>query len=210
MKEFYGSGRYALAVAQGKVKLSGKIKGGFLDQNALNTLFFGTGATKGTQKAVYTDVTGSVIPATPFTVTPSIPNSGTIADDLGVMIGGVALTRVASAPTAGQYTYNAGVYTFAAADTGKRAYINFAYTMTASGAGKFDLTNLAMGATPRFKLQYYTEFQGKKTYIELASVVAPKLNLLGVKNDDYSIPEVEFQAQTDDTGNNVGYIMVSE
>lgn len=210
MKEFHGSGRFALAVAQGKVKMSGKIKGGFLDQAALNTLFFGTGATKGTMKAIYTDATGTAIPATPFTITPTIPSGGTIADDLGVMVGGIALVRVASAPTAGQYSYNAGVYTFAAADTGKKAYISFSYTTATATAGKFDLTNLAMGATPRFKLQYYGEFQGKKTFIELASVVAPKLNLLGAKNDDFSIPEVEFQAQADDSGNNVGFIMTSE
>ncbi|HFC1128570.1 TPA: hypothetical protein ACFB5S_001624 [Neisseria gonorrhoeae] len=41
LKEFYGQNRYPLAVAQGKVKVSGKMKGALINGLTLNTLFFG-------------------------------------------------------------------------------------------------------------------------------------------------------------------------
>lgn len=42
LKEFYGQNQFALAVAQGKVKVSGKMKGALINGLALNTLFFGS------------------------------------------------------------------------------------------------------------------------------------------------------------------------
>lgn len=211
LKEYHGSGRYALAVAQGKVKTSGKMKAAIVNGMALNTLFFGTGVTTGTMDAVKSDTVGALIPTTPFTITPTIPSSGTIAEDLGVVsASGVGLTRVASAPATGQYSYAAGVYTFAAADVGTRVYISFRYTYASAGAKRIDLSNLDMGQTPRFALVYQSYYNGKRALLSLASVVAPKLTLIGAKNDDFSVPEIEFSAQTDDAGYNLGYLVLSE
>src|SRR5581483_11374955 len=92
----------------------------------------GTGQTTSTGiTALYDDATGAAIPATPYQITPTVPSSGTWLADLGVVdINGNPYTRVASAPATGQYSVAAGVYTFAAADTGKTVYINFRYTVS--------------------------------------------------------------------------------
>lgn len=69
------------------------------------------------------------IPATPFQVTPDQLN-GPWAQDAGVVNGttGVAMVKVASGtPTAGQYKVAAGIYTFAAADTGVPVLISYSY-----------------------------------------------------------------------------------
>lgn len=67
------------------------------------------------------------IPANPYQVT--VTNAASFGIDQGVTyaVGGAALTLIASGtPAAGQYTVtSAGLYTFAAADTGKGVLINY-------------------------------------------------------------------------------------
>ena len=211
LKEFFGQNRFALAVAQGKVKTTGKFKGALINGQALNTLFFGSGLTGGTMKALYADTTGTLVPTTPFTITPTVPNTGTWVEDLGVVDGtGRVMTRVASAPTTGQYSVAAGVYTFAAADVGVRMYISFAYTFTSTNAKRIQLLNLPMGYTPVMKMHYMGSFQGKRCLAVLESVVANKLMLFGSKNDDFSVPEIDFSAQADAAGYSIGDIYLQE
>jgi hypothetical protein len=91
-------------------------------------------------KRVYADSTTApfLIPTTPFTDAVVPPLSGTFVSDGGVFFGqtngadaGKQLTRVASAPAAGQYTVsNLGVYVYAAADVGKPIYRNYVYNIT--------------------------------------------------------------------------------
>ena len=210
-KEFHGQGRYALAVAQGKTKLNGKLKGAFLDGNSLNTLYFGSGVQSGTMTAIMPDVTGTPIPSSPSTIKPTPPASGTFLEDAGVSVNGVVYIRVASAPTAGQYSVSAdGTYSFASTDAGKVAYISYKYSYTSAAAKQITLNNLPMGMAPRFRLEYVTQFNGKRAYLELASVIAPKLSLLGSKNDDFSIPDLDFAAQADDSGFYIGKLILSE
>lgn len=211
LKEFFGQNRFALAVAQGKVKTTGKFKGALINGQALNTLFFGSGLTSGTMKALYADTSGTLVPSTPYTITPTVPNTGTWVEDLGVVDGtGRVMTRVASAPATGQYSVAAGVYTFAAADTGVRMYISFAYTYTAADAKRIQLLNLPMGYTPVMKMHYMGSFQGKRCLAVLESVVSNKLMLFGSKNDDFSVPEIDFSAQADATGYSLGDIYTQE
>ena len=77
-KELYGQNQFAVAVARGKVKVTGKVKGAAVSGAALNSLFFGQTMTDGSLTAVYTDLAGAAIPSTPFTltVTPLVPASG--------------------------------------------------------------------------------------------------------------------------------------
>ena len=211
LKEFHGQGRFALAVAAGKTKATGKIKGALIQGLALNTLFFGTGVTTGTMHAIQADTTGALIPASPYTVTPTVPSSGTWSEDLGVIdANGRPMVKVASAPATGQYSVAAGVYTFAAADTGQRVFISYRYSFTSVPAKKIDLVNNAMGFQPIVRLQYLGQFQGKRALVDLSSVVCPKLSLFGAKNDDFSVPELDYSAQADATGFSLGSIYLSE
>jgi hypothetical protein len=64
------------------------------------------------------------IPATPFQVTPT--EGGQWIGDIGVTIDGTAATKVDSGPATGEYSVDvSGLYTFAAADTGKEAVISY-------------------------------------------------------------------------------------
>jgi hypothetical protein len=211
LKEFFGQNRFAIAVAQGKVKTGGKFKGALINGAALNTLFFGAGLTAGTMKALVADTTGTLIPATPFTITPTVPNTGTWVEDLGVVdANGRSMTRVASAPATGQYSVAAGVYTFAAADTGQKVYISFSYTYTDAAAKRIQFQNLPMGFAPSMKLHYLASFQGKQSLVVLESVISTKLMMFGTKNDDFSVPEVDFTAQADASGFSIGDIYTRE
>lgn len=211
LKEFHGANRFALATAQGKVKTTGKFKGALINGPALNALFFGAGLTSGTMRSLVADTTGALIPATPFTITPTVPSSGTWSEDLGVLsAAGLTMTRVASAPTTGQYSVAAGVYTFAAADTGLRVYISYAYTFTDAGSKRIQLQNMPMGSTPAIKVHYLGKFGGKECLTVLESVVSTKLMMFGSKNDDFSVPEIDFSAQADATGFSLGDIYTRE
>lgn len=64
------------------------------------------------------------IPAAPYQVEAEYP----FAENVSVTIAGAAATKVTGTPTAGQYAVtDAGLYTFAAADTGKAAVLVYGY-----------------------------------------------------------------------------------
>ena len=211
VKELYGANQFSLVAARGKVKSSGKFKGAQIHGAALNSLFFGTGLTAGTMQAINTDVIGSAVPSSPYTVTPTVPASGTWVEDLGVLDStGVPMTRVVSAPTTGQYSVAAGVYTFAAADTTKIVYINFRYSYTLASAKKISLTNVAMGFAPTFKAYLQTTFQGKRALVLLSQVTSTKLGFFATKQDDFNVPEIDFYAMADASGSTLGDIYVQE
>ena len=209
LKEFFGQNRYALATAMGKVKTTGKIKGAIIDGQALNTLFFGDQMSTGAMKSVYADTAGQSI-STSITITPA--QGGTFAEDLGVVGGnGLTFIRVAGAPQAGQYAVTAqGVYTFNTADNGKTAYISYSYTYTLASAKKITLNNMAMGNTPIIKMLYASQFRGKRTLLELEAVTSNKLGLFSSKNDDFSVPELDFAASVDEAGYKLGTLYVQE
>jgi hypothetical protein len=138
-----------------------------------------------------------------------VANAATFTDDLGVIYAatGLSLTRVASSPTVGQYTVTAGgQYGFAAADEG--AALLVAYTYTAATGSKLVLTNQLMGAGPTFKLRLFQSFNGRNAIYEFNQVMSTKLSL-DFKNEDWTVPELDFSFFTDAT-NTLGTISFSE
>ena len=111
------------------------------------------------------------------------------------------LKRVASAPVAGQYSVDeaTGVYTFAAADVGKTVFISFKYTATVAGAKSGVVSNLDMGYTPEFSVDLFRDYKGKFFGMEFFRCVSNKL-AFSSKQDDYDLPEFEFQPMADDLG----------
>lgn len=205
MKKLYGSQRYPIAVGQGKASVGVKAKYVDIDSKILGSLFYGKTATAGIKAAVF-DFAASIPAGTPYTITVAPPGSGTFATDLGVVFAatGVQLTRVASAPTAGQYSVSAaGVYTFAAADAGKSIGVSYEYSAT-SGGEIFAITNDAMGYTPSFTLLLQAGYDGKNLVMKLNRCVSGKLNL-PFKNDDFAQYDFEADAFADAAGQ-VGYI----
>lgn len=208
-KELHGERQIALDVGRGKGKIMTKAKAARIFSRAFSALFTGQPITTGLT-AIFNDTTGAAIPATPFTITPTVPNSGTFAADLGVInASGLPMQRVVSGPTTGQYSVNAstGIYTFAAADTGLTVYINYRYTVTASGTTQ-TLTNPLTGALPTFRTDMQLLKGSKLFYVGLNNCYSTKLALAS-KQDDFAIPEFDIGCLDDGTGN-VGTISCSD
>jgi hypothetical protein len=208
-KTLHGQNQFPLAVGRGKAKVSGKAKFAQINGAIFNSLFFGQTLSNGIQADVI-DTTGMLIPATPFTITASttnslttfaIPSSGVWAYDLGVVnASGLPMKRVASAPTSGQYSVSgAGVYVFAAADTGLRVFINYSYTATSTTASKSTVTNVLMGQAPTFQADFFNTYNGKTMTFKLYACIATKLSF-ATKLDDFLIPELDFESFANSAG----------
>jgi hypothetical protein len=206
LKQLHGQNQFAVAVGRGKGSVSGKAKMADIRAGFLETIVLGLSGTNGVLSMVY-DTVG--VTATSVTVTP--PSSGTFDADLGVIDSttGRAMTRVASAPTTGQYTVTAGgAYAFAAADAAKVVYINYRYTATSTTARKISITNQPMGYAPTFRADFYGPYQGKNCVMTLNNCISEGFKFSN-KNDDFSVPEVGFQAFADNAGI-IGTLAVTE
>ena len=202
MKELYGRNQFALDIARGKVKIQAKAAFANVDVNVYNNAFFGQTVAAGQQLVAENEA--GTIPTTPFQIT--VSGAATFIQDLGVNFTatGVALTRVVSAPGAGQYSVSAGgVYTFNTTDSAKGVLISYQYSTVATGS-QVAISNLLMGNVPTFQAVLNGSYKGKIITLTLYSCVASKLNL-PLKQDDYMIPEVDFMAQDNGAGS-VGII----
>lgn len=206
VKQLYGQNQFPLAVGRGKGKIGIKAKFAQINGSVFNTLFFGqTLNTNGIGNV--TDATGTAIPSTPFTITPTPPSSGVWSADLGVRSSlGVPMTRVASAPATGQYSVSAGVYTFAAADTALVVYIDYQYTYTSTSARKSTVTNPLLGTLPTFKTDLSVPYNGKVMIVSFPACTASKL-AFATKLDDFIIPELDIEVFADASGNVMTYSM---
>lgn len=81
-----------------------------------------------------------------YTIT--VSNSANWQDGYAVVYAtsGLPLSKVASAPAAGQYSVAASVYTFNSADASKPALISYTYTIAGTGQ-LLTLVNPLMGTT---------------------------------------------------------------
>lgn len=209
LKMLYGQNAMPVAVAGGKMKFDFKAKFARIAGRVFNDLYFGQSMTAGSLAAVYNDLTGAAIPATPYQLVTTPPASGTWSRDLGVVdANGQPMQRVASAPATGQYAVAAGTYTFAAADTGKQVYVSYAYTATVLGAKTISLQNQVMGATPIFGVDLAIVYQGKQCNMRFPNCVSGKLTF-DPKQDDFGQAGMDFSAFTDGAGN-IGYLTFSE
>lgn len=195
-KELFGQHNFPLTVARGTGKISLKASSAAFQARAFNDLFF-NGTMSSGKLAVALDEAG-VVPSTPFAIT--VANSAQFASDLGVIdrATGSLMQRVASAPATGQYMVAAGVYTFAAADTGKSVLISYQHNVAASGQTIVIAQNL-IGAAPKFKAVLSTRYDGQQLDLQLNACVATKLSF-ATKQEDFAIPDFEFSAFADDAG----------
>lgn len=195
-KFLYGQYQFPIDMRRGKGKIDMKAKLARINGSTMNSLLFGQTLTTGSL-IDYKDVTGEVIPATPYQIT--VTNSATFTADLGVRdVNGTVLTKVASAPATGQYSVAAGVYTFAAADVGKTMYIDYQYTLAASGL-QGTMINELLGATPTFQVDFGLNYGGQAFTLSFPYCIATKLTM-ATKLDDYTIPEMDISAFANNSG----------
>jgi hypothetical protein len=206
VKELTGQFQAPVALARGGLKITGKAKAARVSAANFNNIFFGqtlgTGNTLTQLNEAGTPAGGS------HAVT--VGNHATFVADLGVAYAatGAMLVPVASSPAVGQYTVNnsTGVYTFNAGDAS--AALLFTYSYTTNSGTSLALSNQLMGSAPTFQLVLNEQYQGKTLNLQLNSVLSPKLSL-AFKNEDFMIPEFDFQAAADAAGN-IGNIWLSE
>ena len=208
-KELTGQYQAPVAVARGKMKITGKAKFAKINARALNDAFFGQTLATGEQVQVVDEggPAGTAIPATPYQVVVangaqmSVGNPGL---DLGVFNAatGIQLTRVASAPITGQYACDmtTGTYTFSATDqtAGVKVVISYAYFETTTGA-RIIAYNQLMGSSPIFRLNLGNSYQGNKLALSLYQCI-PTKTTWEFKNEDFTIPDFEFSAFADSLG----------
>lgn len=207
VKQLFGQYQFPLDVARGKTKVEGKIGTGNIDVSSFNQLFFGQTVTANAQK-VQAQNEAHTIPVTPGPYTVTAANAADFYLDLGVYLvsTGEMLRQVSGAPASGEYSVNAGtgVYTFNAAQQGAAILLNYIYDSTTTGSGTLDINNQLMGVTPKFQLLASQTYNNKTFTLCLYSVVADKLSM-PLKQDDYLISEVSYQASANAT-NQIGFI----
>ncbi len=197
IKELTGQNQYALDVARGIVKINWKIKAAVCSGIAWNNIFFGANFTSGGFICNAGELAS--IPTTPFQVTVAnaatyepVGNANIAGGDLGVVFTATALplTKVASAPTTGQYSVApaTGIYTFAAADTGKQVAISYRSTQTAGQT--LTVTNQLLGFTPIVQLDYYTTRNNKPFLVRLPQATANKISI-ATKLEDFLMPQFD-------------------
>ena len=198
IKELSGQYQYPLAVARGTIKTTGKAKVARISGLAFANLFYGVTPAAGQLATSFAEA--EAVPASSaYTIT--VANSATFVDDDGVLYAatGLPLTKVASAPVAGQYAVAAGVYTFNSADAGKAVLVTYTYTLSATGQ-KFTVANQLLGTTPTFQALFYTTFQGQAVSLKLNNCTASKLSFQ-TKLEDFVLPEFDFSCFADSSGN---------
>lgn len=209
LKELYGRNAFPDDARRAQVKITGKAKYARIHAKMFNDLFFGQMSTRVAtgQSIAIVDEAGVVT-----TNTVTVSQSALFSEDLGVIYAsdGTRLTKVASGPTAGQYSVSSGVYTFAAGDNGKTVAISYTYT-AASGGYTYTVKNQAMGLEPSFILNLAEKdpTTGNVMKLKLFACKASKLSL-AVKNDDYVIPDMDFTAFADSGGNVMKFDMSEE
>lgn len=208
IKELTGQFQAPAALARGGMKITGKAKAARITAANFNNLFFGQ--TLGTGNNVAQLGEAQTVPgASAYTV--QVANHATFVADLGVAYAatGAMLTPVAAGSEAtGKYSVNAatGTYTFASGDASASILVTYSYTSTAGTS--IALSNQLMGSQPTFRLILNEQYQGKQLNLQLNSVISPKLSLQ-FKNEDFMIPEFDFQASADSAGN-IGNVWLSE
>jgi hypothetical protein len=201
-KTLYGQNQMPLSVGRGKGKVQVKIKHAQVNGAMYNYAFFGIQTQTSGQFGYYQDINGVAVATS---ITPSVPSGGAAwSADLGVRNpSGVPMTRVASAPAVGQYSVSAGVYTFNSTDAttyaGLKFYIDFRYTITATG-NQIAVQSQLLGSTPLVSLDVVVPFGGKQFTFKFPQATAGKLSV-ATKLDDYAIPALDFECFADATGN---------
>jgi len=207
LKQLFGQLSFPLDTARGKTKVTGKFEVGQINAGLWNAVFFGLsgagaqGVTTGQTLYAYNEGP-TAIPTTPFQIT--VANAAHFSQDLGCYNSatGIPFQRVASGPTAGQYSVNTstGVYTFSSADNVSAISVVFNYEYTASATGQnLPVVNTLMGNIPVFRLDLTNQTKGKNSVLQLYACTSSKLQF-PFKQDDYGMQTFDFSVQDDGTG----------
>lgn len=198
-KPLYGQYNFPVAIGSGTRKMTGKAKMARISGQALGSLFFGIAPSIGATVTQFGEA-GAVPASSPFTYSTSF--RATYVADQGVVYAASALPlkQVASAPTAGQYSVAAGIYTFATADASAAVLVSYTYASAATGES-IAVTSQLIGPSINFSANLFAAdpTTGKQFSVLLYNCVAEKLSL-GTKLEDFVLPELDFQCFANPAG----------
>jgi len=119
------------------------------------------------------------------------------------------MKRVTTVSAAGTYSVveSTGVYTFHSGAASTAVAISYTYTKTSAGP-TITLTNPLLGSATFFEAHLKQTYGGKNLYMKLNSCISSKL-ALATKLEDFTIPELDFDAFADGA-NNIGSIAMDE
>lgn len=210
IKELYSQYQFAVDIARGKGKITGKSKAARVFGAIYGDLFFGTTPAAG--MTTVSENEAGTIGATPYQIT--VAQAATFVDDLGVyrVSDQARFKRVTSPSNTLEYSVNlaTGVYTFASVDTTIPVSLSYVYTLTTGK--KIDLTNQFMGYTPTFTATFYTIRSGAivsgALALRLNACTASRLSI-PTRLDDYTMLEFDFSAFSNAAGS-CGTLSTSE
>ena len=190
-EELYGQYQAPLQVARAQTKYSAKAKIGYISGPVYSQLFFGVTPATGTNHLAYNEA-GTIPASTPYTIT--VANAAKFVSDWGVTYTatGAALELVTGTPTTGQYSVSAGVYTFAAADTGLAVQISYLYSDATNGS-TLVIPNQLQGVQPVFSVILQRSNNGTGERYILSNCIASKLSL-PTAMAKFAISEMDFDA----------------
>ena len=209
-KQLFGQNQYPLAAARGTIKVTGKFKSAVVSGLAWNALMYGMSSLS-TSSIVAWNIDSTYTTSTSSTQV-TVANSSVFDADLGVRYSttNLPLQRVSTGSEAtGKYSIGStapGIYNFAAGDsTGGAAggtNLKITYTTTNGSGQALAVTNQAIGTTPTFQLDYYTNFNqpaAKPLVFRIFSCIGAK-HAMGFKLEDFMIPEFDFDVFADASG----------
>lgn len=190
-KDLTGGGYlFAIDRARSGGKISGSSKYAQIDGTILASVVGVVGASPG---IVGIENEQATIPTSPYTVT--VAQGANFNKNLGVnnLTTGLRMTKVASAPTTGQYAVNetTGVYTFAAADAGNKVAFRYEYKVT--GGKSYNLPNGLVGQATSYSLHWNASYGGGNIRCRLPKVTVPKLSL-AAKSGEYMENNLQFSS----------------
>lgn len=197
LKKLFGQKQLPVAAARGKLDVTIKGKFAALSPTAFGQLYFGVDTATGMNRPVYLE---SHAPAASVA-----PTHTTTVIDLGVINGdtGQAMTKVASSPTIGQYSFTAATagptpaaYVFNAGETATKVLLNYQWPDTAGTT--LVLNNQLMGFAPQSTALLYNNFRNNTYCVQLNSIIFGSLSV-PTKLDDFWISDFDATAFTDAT-----------
>lgn len=202
-KELYSSSQFPVAIGRGTGKISGKASFAQFNAQTFNDLFFGL---SNPATGVARMVVEEAATVTANTVT-AAHNTGVYTADYGVVLAAdhTVFTRVANTPVGQQYSCNetTGVYTFNSSQNNVPVLISYTWT-DASNGKQIAMVNQLLGTSPQFTAVFTSTFTRanatKKITMVLNACTSSKLTLQ-TKLEDFIIPQFEFAAYADDSGN---------
>lgn len=160
-----------------------------------------TGATLSVLTGAGTGAPTANITAAAATATYQAVNHSTAVLDLGVRRAstGVPLLKVASAPAIGQYSLNTSTWTYTFNVGDEVAMLVSYMNLAPVGGVTQQVSNQLMGTEPQCTIVFRTIFNGQEMIVLLYSAVVGKLTMAS-KLDDYTVPEVDFEAFANSAG----------